>query len=43
MIPLKDENPTRNFPFFTLLFIVLNIIVFFLWNQFAYSSQRTLR
>ena len=29
MIPLKDENPTRNFPFFTLLFIVLNIIVFF--------------
>ena len=29
MIPLKDENPTRNLPFFTLLFIVLNTSVFF--------------
>ena len=29
MIPLKDENPTRNFPFLTLLFIVLNIGVYF--------------
>ena len=28
MIPLKDENPTGNFPFLTLLFIVLNIGVF---------------
>ena len=29
MIPLKDENPTRNFPFLTLLFIVLNMGVYF--------------
>ena len=29
MIPLKDENLTRNFPFLTLLFIVLNIGVYF--------------
>ena len=29
MIPLKDENPTRNFPFLTLLFITLNIGVYF--------------
>ena len=28
MIPLKDDNPTRNFPFLTLGFIVLNIAVF---------------
>ncbi|MBC8285017.1 MAG: rhomboid family intramembrane serine protease [Nitrospinae bacterium] len=28
MIPLKDENPTRNFPFLTLLFISLNMAVF---------------
>ena len=29
MIPLKDENPTQKFPFITLLFILLNITVFF--------------
>lgn len=29
MIPLKDENPTQRFPFITLLFILLNIAVFF--------------
>ena len=28
MIPLKDENPTKNFPVLTLLFLALNIIVF---------------
>lgn len=28
MIPLKGENPTRNFPVLTLLFIALNITVF---------------
>jgi membrane associated rhomboid family serine protease len=28
MIPLKDDNPTHNFPFLTLGFIVLNIAVF---------------
>tara|TARA_Y100001960_G_scaffold331466_1_gene428566 strand:- start:956 stop:1597 length:642 start_codon:yes stop_codon:yes gene_type:complete len=29
MIPLKDENPTKSLPFITLLFILLNIVVFF--------------
>ena len=29
MIPLKDENPTQSFPLITLLFILLNITVFF--------------
>ena len=29
MIPLKDENPTRNFPALTLLFIILNVGIFF--------------
>jgi membrane associated rhomboid family serine protease len=28
MIPLKDENPTKNFPILTLLFLALNVIVF---------------
>ncbi|MBT6346571.1 MAG: rhomboid family intramembrane serine protease [Nitrospina sp.] len=28
MIPLKDENPTKNFAVFTLLFLLLNIFVF---------------
>jgi len=26
--PLRDENPTRTFPFFTIIFIIINIIVF---------------
>jgi membrane associated rhomboid family serine protease len=29
MIPFKDENPTRTFPFFTITIIVLNVLVFF--------------
>ena len=28
-IPLKDENPTYRFPFITIFFIALNIIIFF--------------
>lgn len=28
-IPLKDENPTSRFPFMTVLFIALNILIFF--------------
>ena len=28
MIPLKDENPTRTFPFITISLIVINILVF---------------
>ena len=28
MIPLKSENPTKNFPVFTLLFLTLNLIIF---------------
>lgn len=31
MIPYKDDNPTSTFPFFTVLFIALNVIVF-LWE-----------
>ncbi len=30
MIPFKDDNPTQNFPFVTIIFIALNIIVFLL-------------
>ena len=28
MIPLKDENPTRTFPFVTIALIVINVLVF---------------
>lgn len=28
-IPLKDENPTSRFPFITIFFIALNIVIFF--------------
>jgi len=28
-IPLKDENPTSRFPFITVFFIVLNVVMFF--------------
>ena len=28
-IPLRDENPTTRFPFITVLFIVLNVLIFF--------------
>ncbi len=35
-IPLKDENPTSHFPFFTLIFIGLNTLIFF---YHAFSPQ----
>jgi membrane associated rhomboid family serine protease len=28
LIPLKDENPTKNFPLFTIFFIVSNTLIF---------------
>ena len=37
MIPLKDENPTQRFPFITLLFILLNIAVFFYGNSLPFD------
>jgi membrane associated rhomboid family serine protease len=30
MLPYKDDNPTRTFPFVTIGFIMLNVIVFFI-------------
>ncbi|MBE0426636.1 MAG: rhomboid family intramembrane serine protease [Nitrospirae bacterium] len=36
MIPYKDDNPTRIFPFITIFFIALNIFVFLL--QITYPS-----
>ena len=29
MIPIKDDNPTRTFPFVNLLLIAINVVVFF--------------
>jgi membrane associated rhomboid family serine protease len=29
MIPYKDDNPTERFPFLTISFIVINVVVFF--------------
>ncbi len=37
MIPLKDDNPTRRFPFVNLLFIFSNLVVF--GYQFYYFHQ----
>ena len=28
MIPLKDENPTKNFPLITIIFIISNTLIF---------------
>jgi len=39
MIPFKDDNPTRTFPFITIAFIVLNIFIFFL--QFTSTTDPT--
>jgi len=36
--PLKDENPTRTFPFFTIVLIVINFIVFFI--ELSMGRQR---
>jgi len=33
-IPLKDDNPTRRFPYITVFFIGLNILIF-LWQLFS--------
>ncbi|MGC8765152.1 MAG: rhomboid family intramembrane serine protease [Brevinematia bacterium] len=30
MIPIRDENPTRSFPFFNTLFIIINVVIFFI-------------
>ncbi len=36
--PLKDENPTKTFPFMTVLIIVANVIVFLI--ELAYGHNR---
>ncbi|NOZ24655.1 MAG: rhomboid family intramembrane serine protease [Nitrospirae bacterium] len=41
MIPFKDENPTRTFPFFTIAIIALNTLVFFV-EVFHPSGMKTL-
>jgi membrane associated rhomboid family serine protease len=30
MFPLKDDNPTKSFPYVTILFIIINVVVFIL-------------
>ncbi|MEW6087291.1 MAG: rhomboid family intramembrane serine protease [bacterium] len=40
MIPLKDENPTRTFPFFTILLILLNTAVFFYEMSLGIENAR---
>ncbi len=35
LIPIKDRNPTRTFPYVTIALIVLNIYVFFLQSPFG--------
>jgi len=38
VIPLKDDNPTRAFPFVTVLLILANVVMF-LYEQFAGSGS----
>jgi membrane associated rhomboid family serine protease len=40
VIPLKDDNPTRRFPFITLVIIALNVLAFVLWEPVFASGPR---
>jgi membrane associated rhomboid family serine protease len=40
MIPFKDDNPTRNFPLITVIFIAANITVFLLQILLPVDPQR---
>ena len=42
MIPLKDENPSRSFPFVNLFLILANISVFIYQNFFVPGGAKTL-
>jgi len=42
MIPLRDLNPTRTFPFFTILIIAANIVVFVYELMLQLSSHNTI-
>src|SRR5687767_7873938 len=41
VFPIKDDNPTRDFPFVTVSLIVLNVVIFFaqqlLGDRFTYN------
>ena len=39
MIPIRDDNPTRRFPFVTLAFIALNILAFVVWQPTFGSEE----
>src|SRR5205809_5140007 len=39
MIPLRDDNPTRHFPFVTVAIIALNVLAFLLWEP-TFGSQQ---
>jgi len=32
MLPISDENPTKRFPIVTVLLILVNLAVFFVWH-----------
>jgi membrane associated rhomboid family serine protease len=42
MIPLRDLNPTRTFPFFTILIIAVNVVVFIYELLLQASSQNAI-
>jgi membrane associated rhomboid family serine protease len=39
MFPLKDDNPTSSFPYITIAFIIINVVIFVL--QVVYESNGT--
>src|ERR1051326_7227764 len=42
MIPLRDLNPSRTFPFFTILILVVNVLVFFYELLLQAASARSI-
>jgi membrane associated rhomboid family serine protease len=38
MLPLRDDNPTRNLPFATIAIIAVNLIAFFFWQPQSFTG-----
>ena len=39
MFPLRDDNPTKNYPYVTIAFIVINVVVFIM-QQLAFAGAK---
>lgn len=41
LLPLKDENPTSSFPFFTVLIIIVNALIFFYQQTLSLAESQS--